>query len=157
VVSGQINEHEEGGDKEEGEEGKWRASCMASPTTEARAPISSLSSEAAIRAALGALDADSSALDGELSALLSARKPLDTAAARVRSLAPALASLHVDASALRATVRATARTAERIGGRVRELDEQMHRVREAAERVNQVIDLKVDGYQLMKHHWLILF
>jgi hypothetical protein len=40
-------------------------------------------------------------------------------------------------------VSATASTAERVGGRVRILDEEMRRVREAAERVGQVMELKV--------------
>jgi conserved oligomeric Golgi complex subunit 4 len=131
------------------------ASTIAGSAPSTRPPISSLSSESAIRAALGALDADSSALDAELSALLSARAPLDNAAARVRALSPTLAALRTEAIGLRETVGATARTAERVGGRVRDLDEQMHRVREAAERVNQVIDLKVCMQHPAVNRWLM--
>ena len=44
--------------------------------------------------------------------------------------------------------RATAKTAERVGSRVRSLDEEMGRVREAGDRVGQVMDLKVLGFSL---------
>ena len=46
-------------------------------------------------------------------------------------------------SALSRKVSVTARTAERVGGRVRTLDEEMRRVREASDRVQQVMELKV--------------
>lgn len=111
--------------------------------TTTRPPPSTLASESAILSSLSSLSAEESALDAELSALLAQRAPLDGAQARLRSLGPALAGLHRDASKLRDTVSLTARTAERVGGRVRELDEQMSRVRQAAERVAQVIELKV--------------
>jgi hypothetical protein len=58
-------------------------------------------------------------------------------------LVPHLDELYLEASLLSDKVSLTAQTAERVGGRVRSLDEEMRRVREAGERVGQVMELKV--------------
>ena len=48
-----------------------------------------------------------------------------------------------DVKVLSGRVHATSKTAERVGSRVRCLDEEMKRVREAMDRVVQVMELKV--------------
>ncbi|KAJ7063050.1 COG4 transport protein-domain-containing protein [Mycena amicta] len=81
-------------------------------------------------------------LSNSLSDLLSAREPIVASLARLQQLIPPLDSLNHDAKLLSQTVSATATTAQRVGGRVRSLDEEMRRVREAADRVGQVMELK---------------
>jgi hypothetical protein len=56
---------------------------------------------------------------------------------------PELDSLHGEAQVFANKVSWTATTADRIGSKVISLDEEMSRVKEAGDRVNQVIDLKV--------------
>ncbi|ETW85599.1 hypothetical protein HETIRDRAFT_470679 [Heterobasidion irregulare TC 32-1] len=77
------------------------------------------------------------------SALLAAQDPILASLARLQSLVPHLEELSSEAHLFSQKVSVTARTAARVGGRVRTLDEEMHRVREASERVGQVMDLKV--------------
>jgi hypothetical protein len=48
-----------------------------------------------------------------------------------------------DAKLLHANVERTAKTAESVGGKVKALDEEMRRVREASERVAMAMELKV--------------
>jgi hypothetical protein len=62
---------------------------------------------------------------------------------RLQSLVPQLDALQADASILTKKVSTTAKTAERVGSKVRSLDEEMRRVREAGDRVGLVMDLKV--------------
>jgi len=62
---------------------------------------------------------------------------------RLQSLVPQLDEIQADASILTKKVSNTAKTAERVGSRVRSLDEEMRRVREAEDRVGLVMDLKV--------------
>ena len=71
----------------------------------------------------------------------------------MRALAPYIDELHDEAVHLTDKVSLTARTAERVGGRVRVLDEEICRVREATERVGQVMELKVYLHSnLCRHH-----
>ncbi|KAI0262967.1 COG4-domain-containing protein [Gloeopeniophorella convolvens] len=95
-----------------------------------------------ILAALSALESDEAALSHELAALLADEAPVTRALARLQALTPRVDELHADAGRLAHKVGATARTAARVGGRVRALDEEMHRVREASDRVGQVMELK---------------
>ncbi|KAJ7752135.1 COG4 transport protein-domain-containing protein [Mycena metata] len=81
-------------------------------------------------------------LSNSLSNLLSARDPIVASLARLQALVPQLDELQNEAILLSSTVSATAQTAERVGGRVRSLDEEMRRVREAGDRVGQVMELK---------------
>ncbi|KAJ3851177.1 COG4 transport protein-domain-containing protein [Lentinula lateritia] len=81
-------------------------------------------------------------LSTSLTDLLAASEPIASSLSRLQSLAPQLDDLLKDASTLSRNVLSTARTAERIGGRVQFLDEEMRRIREASDRVGQVIDLK---------------
>ena len=61
---------------------------------------------------------------------------------RLQSLLPLLDELQADAITLTNKVSNTAKTADRVGNKVRSLDEEMRRVREAGDRVGLVIDLK---------------
>ncbi|KAI9510394.1 COG4-domain-containing protein [Russula earlei] len=93
--------------------------------------------------ALSRLISEEAELSNSLSALIADQEPVLASLARLRSLLPRVDELHAEASALTRKVSVTARTAERIGGRVRTLDEEMRRVREAGDRVQQVMELKV--------------
>jgi hypothetical protein len=96
-----------------------------------------------ILSSLSALEAEETELSNSLSDLLSDREPVMNALTRLQALEPRLNELHSEAYLLSGTVSATAKTADRVGGRVRLLDEEMKRVREAGERVGQVMELKV--------------
>lgn len=115
------------------------------PPGAARLPVRSLATLPEILACLSSLEAEEIDVSNSLTALLSAREPIDASLQRLHSLAPQLDELHVDASLLTEKVSSTAKTAERVGKRVRLLDEEMRRVREAGERVGQVMDLKVSA------------
>ena len=78
-----------------------------------------------------------------LTELLSAREPIVASLSRLESLVPHLDELHLQASLLSEKVSSTAQTADRVGGKVRSLGEEMRRVRKFAERVGQVMELKV--------------
>lgn len=82
-------------------------------------------------------------LSVELTNLLTAREPVIHSLTRLQSLVPDLNDLYGEAHLLSQTVSVTAKTADHVGGQVRSLDEEMRRVREAAERVGQVMELKV--------------
>lgn len=96
-----------------------------------------------VLSALSSLESEEAELSNSLSALLSDQEPIQNALTRLQSLLPSIDELYTEASALSRKVSVTARTAERVGGRVRTLDEEMRRVREASDRVQQVMELKV--------------
>ena len=96
-----------------------------------------------VLSALSSLESEEAELSNSLSALLRDHEPIQNALARLQSLLPRVDELHAEASALSGKVSVTARTAERVGGRVRTLDEEMRRVREASDRLQQVMELKV--------------
>jgi hypothetical protein len=108
-----------------------------------RPPPSTLTTLPQILSALSSLESEEAELSNSLSALLADQEPILDSLARLQTVLPRVDELHVDASILSHKVSATARTAERVGGRVRTLDEEMRRVREASDRVQQVIELKV--------------
>ena len=130
VVGGRGWEEEMNGD-----------SPLTSPTH--RPPPSTLTTLPQILSALSSLQSEEAELSNSLSALLADQEPILDSLARLQTLLPRIDELHADASTLSHKVSATARTAERVGGRVRTLDEEMRRVREASDRVQQVIELKV--------------
>jgi chromosome segregation ATPase len=113
-----------------------------SPPTH-RPPPSTLTTLPQILSALSSLQSEEADLSNSLSALLADQEPILDSLARLQTLLPRIDELNVDASTLSHKVSATARTAERVGGRVRALDEEMRRAREASDRVQQVIELKV--------------
>lgn len=97
-----------------------------------------------ILGALSACQAEEAQVSNSLADLLSSREPVVAAISRLQSLVPDFEAIHVQASLLSQKVSATAQTADNVGTKVRNLDEEMRRIREAADRVGQVIELKVD-------------
>ncbi|KAJ7694072.1 COG4 transport protein-domain-containing protein [Mycena rosella] len=102
----------------------------------------SLTNLADILSSISEFQSEETQLSNSLSHLLSARDPIVASLARLQALVPHLDDLQNEATLLSATVSSTAQTAERVGGRVRSLDEEMRRVREAGDRVGQVMELK---------------
>lgn len=86
---------------------------------------------------------EEAALSNSLAGLLSDRASVAGSLRQLEALFPHLDDLYLETSQLAGRVSATARTADRVGGRVRTLDREMSRVAQAAERVGQVIELKV--------------
>ncbi|KAJ3742037.1 COG4 transport protein-domain-containing protein [Lentinula detonsa] len=102
----------------------------------------SLTSLPQILSSLSDFQTQEAELSTSLTELLAASEPITSALSRLQSLAPHLDGLLKDASTLSRNVCFTAKTAERIGGRVQSLDEEMRRIREAGDRVGQIIELK---------------
>lgn len=115
------------------------------PSTSAahRQDPSTLTTLSEILSSISALESEEAELSTSLSELLSAQEPINVALSRVQSLEPFFNDLHSEAGLLSETVSATALTARRVGGKVRLLDEEMRRVREAGEKVGQAMELKV--------------
>ncbi|KAF5376567.1 hypothetical protein D9757_008273 [Collybiopsis confluens] len=107
-----------------------------------RADPRTLRSVSQILSSLSDFQSHESELSASLTQLLAASEPISSSLARLHSLVPHLDQLLIDASTLSNNVSSTARTAERIGSRVQTLDEEMRRIREASDRVGQVIELK---------------
>lgn len=97
----------------------------------------------ALLSALSLLEDKEANVSASLASLISSEDRITNSMARIRALAPTLDEVALDASMLSEKVSTTAQTAERVGGRVRTLDEEMRRIREAVDRVGQVIELKV--------------
>lgn len=104
-----------------------------------------LTTLAEILSSLSSLESEEAELSTSLSELLSDREPVINSLTRVQTLVPRLNELYSEATLLSGTVSVTAKTADRVGGRVRSLDEEMRRVREAGERVGHVMELKVSS------------
>ncbi|KAG5338165.1 hypothetical protein C0989_008090 [Termitomyces sp. Mn162] len=92
---------------------------------------------------LSALQSEEAEHSRSLTELLNAREPILASLERLNTLVPQVDTILADAALLSNNVMNTAKTAERVGGRVRSLDDEMGRVREAGDRVGQVMDLKV--------------
>ncbi|THH10833.1 hypothetical protein EW145_g1057 [Phellinidium pouzarii] len=91
---------------------------------------------------LVSLEEEEKRLSESLAVVLSNSDPIQESHNRLRSLAPLFDSVTSDVELLADKIGSTAQTAERVGGRVMLLDEEMKRVREAGERVAQVMELK---------------
>lgn len=113
------------------------------PSTLLRPDPSTLTTLTDILSSISALEAEDAELSHFLSELLSAQEPINIALGRIQSLEPFFNDLHIEAGLLTETVAATALTARRVGGKVRLLDEEMRRVKEAGEKVSQAMELKV--------------
>lgn len=100
-----------------------------------------------ILSCLSAIQSEEAEVSNSLAELLNARDPIITSLNRLHSLYSHLHGLRLDASHLLNKVSQTAQTAERVGGQVRLLDDEMGRVREAGERVAQVMELKVNSFE----------
>ena len=96
-----------------------------------------------ILSSLSSLESEEAELSSTLQELLANRDLVVSSLSRLHNLLPQLDELHTDAYLLTRKVSVTAETADRIGGSVRALDEEMRRVKEASDRVAQVMDLKV--------------
>ncbi|KIK63178.1 hypothetical protein GYMLUDRAFT_95807 [Collybiopsis luxurians FD-317 M1] len=114
---------------------------MASPAPPRPDPRT-LTSLPQILSSLSDFQSQEADLSTSLTQLLAASEPITASLSRLQSLVPRLDELLSDASTLSQNVSSTAKTAERIGGRVQSLDEEMRRIREASDRVGQVIELK---------------
>ena len=108
-----------------------------------RPPPDSLTTLPEILSSLSSLESEEAELSSTLQELLANRDPVVTSLSRLHNLLPQLDELRTDAYLLTRKVSVTAETADRIGGSVRALDEEMRRVKEASDRVAQVMDLKV--------------
>jgi hypothetical protein len=93
-------------------------------------------------------------LSNSLTELLSDRDSIAGSLQQLEALIPRLDALCLESSDLAKEVSSTAKTAERVGGRVRSLDEEMGRVSEAAERVGQVMG--IEGNLMQRVWWAIL-
>ncbi|KAH0830472.1 COG4 transport protein-domain-containing protein [Lanmaoa asiatica] len=91
---------------------------------------------------------EEAALSNSLAALLSDRASIADSLRRLESLVPHLDDLCLESLQLAGKVSSTAQTADRVGGRVRTLDQKMSRVSQAAERVGQIMELKSSLSQL---------
>ncbi|KZO95834.1 COG4-domain-containing protein [Calocera viscosa TUFC12733] len=109
---------------------------------EARPSPRTLTTLPSIVSALAAVQSDESAIFISLSKLLSDRQPIANSLTRLKDLIDRIEELEDDADGLVAKVSVTARTAEVVGGKVSALDEEMKRVREAADRVGLIMELK---------------
>ncbi len=114
-------------------------------TSSTRPPVSpkSLRDLPAILASLSEIEALEASLSADLATLIASQRPIVDGLTRLQTIIPSIDELLVDANLLSEKVGGTAQTAIRVGGRVRTLDEEMHRVREASERVVVITDLKV--------------
>lgn len=101
---------------------------------------------------LATLQSLESSLSQDLHALLSDRSTLDTAHTQLRKLLPRIQAVEGEVSGVNdaggeeglvGRIGKVNEIAERIGGKVRGLDEELLRVREAGERLNEVMELKV--------------
>ncbi|KAF8964638.1 COG4 transport protein-domain-containing protein [Flammula alnicola] len=104
-----------------------------------------------ILSCLSAFQSEEAELSNSLAQLLKARAPIVSSLNRLQSLTPQLDELQADANLLTKKVSNTAKTAERVGSKVRSLDEEMGRVRQAGERVGQVMELK-SGWESAARH-----
>ncbi|KAG8757483.1 hypothetical protein FRC14_002012 [Serendipita sp. 396] len=91
---------------------------------------------------MGALQSAEAEVTASLTTLLATTEPIDSALQRLNGLTDTLGNMQQDATTLHTNVERTAKTADRVGGRVRTLDEEMRRVREASERVALVMELQ---------------
>lgn len=112
-------------------------------TTMTRRDPRTLTSLPDILSCLSSFQAEETELSSALGQLLSSRAPIVSSLDRLHALCPELDALREESGLLSRKVSSTALTAERVGGRVQSLDEEMRRAREAGEHVGQVIDLKV--------------
>ncbi|KAH9890716.1 COG4-domain-containing protein [Cubamyces lactineus] len=115
---------------------------MMTTTTTIPANPRQLATLSDILARLSVIQSDEAELSTALASLLSAHEPISTSLSSLKQLGPQLDLLTQETCLLDRTVAATARTAQDVGGRVQSLDEEMRRVRDASERVSQVIELK---------------
>lgn len=106
-------------------------------------PANKLRTTAELTSALDSLQNNEAEVTASLAALLANSEPITAALKRLNGLTSKWDQMGNDARLLHLNVERTAKTAERVGGKVKALDEEMRRVREASERVGLVMELKV--------------
>ncbi|KDE05958.1 hypothetical protein MVLG_03644 [Microbotryum lychnidis-dioicae p1A1 Lamole] len=132
-----------------------------SPSPETAVPleldVSTLTSRSLIEQHLAELTRHESSLDDQLVQLISAKQPLQSQLDRLGSLKEVVHGIQGEASHLCRQVAQVATTAERVGGKVRVLDQEQSRVKEAIEYVQAVQDLKTSiaalDAAIEKHDW----
>ncbi|GAA5821216.1 hypothetical protein JCM11251_004517 [Rhodosporidiobolus azoricus] len=122
---------------------------MASPSTPAAPPPlpsrvdpSSLHTRQDIERHLVALTAQESTLDARLTQLISSRTRLTSQLRTLDSLREVVGGIQAEAEHMAREIGAVAQTAERVGAKVRGLDEEQSRVKECIDMVQAVQDLK---------------
>ncbi|GAA6054222.1 hypothetical protein JCM3770_001399 [Rhodotorula araucariae] len=116
-----------------------------------------LLTRADIERTLGALTVKENALDARLAALISSRTRLAAQLRALDSLREVVGGIQGEAAHMAAEIGAVAETAERVGAKVRGLDEEQSRVKECIEMVQAVQDLKSAiaslDINIQKHDW----
>ena len=106
---------------------------------------------------LSALQSEETDLSNTLSDLLSRRDLITSSLSKLEAVTPKLDDLRSDSQQLFSQVLVTSRIADRVGGRVRSIDEEMKRVTEAADHISRVMELKSSLTQLQfcieSHDW----
>ncbi|SCV74096.1 BQ2448_6528 [Microbotryum intermedium] len=119
--------------------------------------VSTLTSRSLIEQHLAELTRHESSLDEQLLQLISTKQPLQAQLDRLGSLKEVVHGIQGEASHLCRQVAQVATTAERVGGKVRILDQEQSRVKEAIEYVQAVQDLKTSiaalDAAIEKHDW----
>ncbi|KAI6167137.1 COG4-domain-containing protein [Pisolithus thermaeus] len=121
------------------------------PTAAAQAPRRDprdLTNLGEILSCLSSYQSEEAELSASLTELLSDRDSITESLQLLQSLIPSLDDLHGESSRLVNKVSSTAHTAERVGGRVKSLDQEMGRISQAVDRVGQVMELKSSLMQL---------
>lgn len=108
----------------------------------ARKDLKSLNNLPDILDCLASLEVEEKAITESLHAFLSDELQVNESLRRLRSLSPQVNHLNTHAELLSIKLGNTARTADNVAGRVRMLDEEMKRVKEAGAYVAQVMELK---------------
>lgn len=105
-------------------------------------PSRSVTNLQSLLSSLSVIQSREAALSESLTEILSDRDQIFVALTRIHELGPRINVLCDEGDVLAHHIATTAHTAERIGGQVRSLDEEMRRVKEAGDRVALVTELK---------------
>ncbi|KAK4050105.1 Golgi transport complex subunit 4 [Microbotryomycetes sp. JL201] len=114
----------------------------ASKAGRAGVDLTNLTTRSAIQAHLSSLDAQESQLDGQLSTLINSRARLTRQLKALQNLRHVVEGIENEAVGLSSEVGVVAETADRVGGKVRVLDQEQSRVKESIEIVQTVQELK---------------
>ncbi|GAA5891294.1 hypothetical protein JCM6882_004648 [Rhodosporidiobolus microsporus] len=112
------------------------------PPPPSRVAPSSLVTRQDIERHLSALTAQESSLDARLTQLISSRTRLTSQLKTLDSLREVVGGIQAEAEHMAREIGAVAQTAERVGAKVRGLDEEQSRVKECIDMVQAVQDLK---------------
>lgn len=107
---------------------KTMPGLIASGSGQNEVDISQLTTRAEILERLARLETHEAQLDERLSNLISSRTRLDTQLGQLEGLRDAVGGIQVEASHMTREVTGVAETAERVGGKVRLLDEEQVRL-----------------------------